>query len=321
MSALDLEGLDWAALRRMRSGFLDGSAGDGSYWTSDSDLDSYDRTFGERIGWKWDHVLDEVERLGWSPPPGVMLDWGCGSGVAGRRVASRFGLRVAFSDRSARAVAFARTRADDLGSGMIDGPPATLLVSHVIGELNDADLERLLQLAATATAVLWVESGDRATARRISEVRERLVSDMSVVAPCTHRNPCPVLTDEHAGDWCHHFARPPAGVFADSGWARFSNELGIDLHSTPLSFLVMDRRPVVDRPPGTMHLVGSPRVHKPHVAVTGCDDTGLHDRRLTKRRHPDLYRLARKGHLDSVAEWTAEGDEVVAWTPAGGPSG
>lgn len=320
MSTLDLEGLDWEALRRMRSGFLDGTAGDASYWTSDSDLDSYDRTFGERIGWKWDHVLDEVERLGWSPPPGVVLDWGCGSGVAGRRVAERFGLHVAFSDRSARAVAFARVRAGDLAGPTPDGPPATLVVSHVISELGDADLARLLELAATSAALLWVEPGDRSTARRMSEVRDSLISDMGVVAPCTHRNRCPMLTDDHADDWCHHFARPPVGVFADSGWARFSNELGIDLHSTPLSFLVMDRRPVASPPSGTMHMVGSPRVHKPFVAVTGCDDSGLHDRHLTKRRHPDLYRRAKKGHLDTVAVWEAEGDEVVAWEPADGLS-
>jgi hypothetical protein len=321
MSALDPEGLDWAALRRIRAAFLDGTAGEGSYWTSDSDLDSYDRTFGERIGWKWDHVLDEVERLGWSPPPGVIHDWGCGSGVAGRRVASRFGLPVAFSDRSARAVAFARSRAGDLAAPTPDGPPTTLVVSHVISELNEPDLDRLLDTAASATAVLWVEPGDRATARRVSEVRERLIPDMAVVAPCTHQNPCPMLTDEHADDWCHHFARPPVGVFADSGWARLSNELGIDLHSTPLSFLVLDRRPVTDLPSGTMHLVGSPRVHKPYVAVTGCDDSGLHDRRLTRRRHPDLYRQAKKGRLDAIAEWKAEGEEIVVWKGREGRSG
>lgn len=314
MSRLDADGLDWEALRRMRSAFLDGTAGATSYWTSDSDLDSYDRTFGERIGWKWDHVLEELDARGWVPPEGTLLDWGCGSGVAGRRVAEHFGRGVDFSDRSARAVAFARKRAGDLVS--TDPNPATLVVSHVIGELGSADLDRLVGLASSMMALLWVEPGDRASSRALSTVRERLLAEFAVVAPCTHRLACPMMTEEHGEDWCHHFARPPVGVFADSGWARFVNELAIDLHSTPLSFLVMDRRPVPSLPSGTMHLVGSPRVHKPYVAVTGCDEDGLHQRRLTKRRHPELYRLARKGRLDSVARWEAIDGEITGWHPS-----
>jgi hypothetical protein len=322
MTELNTDDLDWDALRRIRSGFLDGTAGTASYWTSDSDLDSYDRTFGERIGWKWDHVLDELEARGWSPPEGVVLDWGCGSGIAGRRVAERFGAPVEFSDRSARAVSFARGRAGGLSLASSEGAPATLVVSHVIGELGEADLDRLVAQAARATSLIWVEPGDRASSRALIGVRERLRGELSVIAPCTHQSACPMLAEGLESDWCHHFARPPFGVFADSGWARFSNELSIDLHSTPLSFLVMDRRPAAALPPGTMHLVGSPRVHKPHVLVYGCDDAGLHGRRLTKRRHPDLYRQAKKGNLDAIAEWEATGDEIVSWNglPAAEPA-
>ena len=78
--------LDWTTLDRLRDGFLNGSAADGPYWKSEDDLAHYDHTYAERIGWKWDHVLAELQRRGWAPPIGNTLDWGCGSGIATRRV-------------------------------------------------------------------------------------------------------------------------------------------------------------------------------------------------------------------------------------------
>src|SRR5271169_6041068 len=83
--------LDWTALARHRERFLGSSAGDGPYWASAEDLAGYNLTYGVRIGWKWDAVLDELRIRGWKPPGGGMLDWGCGSGIAGRRVIGRFG--------------------------------------------------------------------------------------------------------------------------------------------------------------------------------------------------------------------------------------
>src|SRR5437899_9141333 len=105
---MNWDAIDWAALERMRAAFLEGSAGAGDYWQTESDLASYDATFAQRIGWKWDYVLTELERRGWTPPCGELLDWGCGSGIAGRAFLDYFGvdsvsgLRV--SDRSAPAV-------------------------------------------------------------------------------------------------------------------------------------------------------------------------------------------------------------------------
>src|SRR5579859_1535396 len=89
---MNAEKLDWAALDRLREGFLGGAAAGGPYWRSRGDLAAYDATYGERIGWKWDAVLRELRLRGWAPPAGAaVLDWGCGSGVAGRRVVAFFG--------------------------------------------------------------------------------------------------------------------------------------------------------------------------------------------------------------------------------------
>ena len=107
--------LDWDALERLRKQFLEAKPCDGPYWTSRGELASYDVTFGERIGWKWDAVLDELLMRGWAPSGGTVLDWGCGSGIAGRRVLGRFGPEAFSSlvvwDHSPFATAFARDAA------------------------------------------------------------------------------------------------------------------------------------------------------------------------------------------------------------------
>ena len=85
------ETLDWPALDRLREGFLSGTAGAADYWRSASDVASYDLTYAQRIGWKWDAVLAALALRGWKPPAGPLVDWGCGSGIAHRCVLEAFG--------------------------------------------------------------------------------------------------------------------------------------------------------------------------------------------------------------------------------------
>src|SRR6202011_496947 len=97
----------------LRQRFLDGTAGATDYWSSENDLALYDATFGERIGWKWDAVLSELAARGWQPRSRAVLDWACGSGVAGRRVAALWPEieSLALHDRSPLAVRFATAKA------------------------------------------------------------------------------------------------------------------------------------------------------------------------------------------------------------------
>ena len=81
--------LDWEALARLRRRFIGQEPFDGPYWESESEIASYDFTYGERIGWKWDHVVRELRLRGWHPPAGPVLDWGCGTAVAARRCLAR----------------------------------------------------------------------------------------------------------------------------------------------------------------------------------------------------------------------------------------
>src|ERR1051326_2062734 len=149
---MDLETIDWPSFERLRTAFLDGTAGVQDYWLGERDLASYDQTFAQRIGWKWDYVLNELKRRGWSPATGEVLDWGCGTGIAGRAFVEHFGVARATTlvlwDRSLRAMEFAARRARErfpklkvqsetpTGRGV-----TTLLLSHVLTELSSQQID------------------------------------------------------------------------------------------------------------------------------------------------------------------------------------
>ncbi len=112
---MNWDAVDWTALGRLRREFLSGSMSGRDYWHRESDLASYDATFAQRIGWKWDYVLAELTRRGWVPPMSELLDWGCGSGIAGRAFLDHFGTKSVTGlrvwDRSPLALKFAAKRA------------------------------------------------------------------------------------------------------------------------------------------------------------------------------------------------------------------
>jgi hypothetical protein len=346
---MDWSKIDWSTLERMRGAFLEGSSGREDYWRSESDLEAYDQTFAQRIGWKWDFVLADLVRLGWRPPEGGVLDWACGSGIAGRSFLSRFaqarGGSLLLYDRSRLAMAFASRRARERIPGLsvaceaasgehtsggnpsddsaiaehtrrenateTSAPAQTILVSHVLSELSDQSLDSLLGQVRRATAVLWVEPGSHSTSRALIAVRERLRGEFQIVAPCTHQAACGLLMPENQRHWCHHFGSTPTEVFMDGDWARFARMAGIDLRSLPLSYLVLDKRPGPPLPPGTVRVIGRPRMRKDCAMLLGCEASGVRDRRLPKRAFPQEYRLCKRGDQDTLQAWTLEGDNIV----------
>lgn len=323
---IDIERFDWPALDRLRAIFLARDvAATGPYWQNRATLAAYDATYAERIGWKWDALLDELRLRGWTPPPGTTLvDFGCGSGVAGRRVLAAFGANhfagLALADHSPEAVSFAaeRARADfpalKVQTTPVPPEPFTLVVSHVINELTDAARAELLDLATRAVCVLWLEPGTHADSRALATVRDTLrAAGHRIVAPCTHRESCPLFLETNARDWCHFFAAPPPGVQNDSGWVRFAQRAGVDLRSQAYSCLVLDRATEPAVPAGSARLLGRPEVFKPYARFLACESDDLHWLELSKRtdaalvkrldRNPPLplYRLEHDGKRVSSA--------------------
>ena len=278
---MNLATLDWEALDRLRATFLSEARPAGPYWHTVTDLECYDRTYGERIGWKWDAVLRELRRRGWSPPaPATILDWGCGSGVAGRKVAGFFGwtdqARLVLHDHSSLAVDYAEHRARSDFPGLAveradhrwlrgTTPIGLLVVSHVLNELDQLARAELTELLARADRVLWVEPGTHAVSRALAGWREHWRgAGGRIIAPCTHAAPCGLLTPGNERHWCHFFADPPPEIFADSNWVRFGQRAGIDLRSLPYSFLGLEKPDARPAPAlsgeDASRILGDPRV-------------------------------------------------------------
>jgi len=313
-------------LRELRRGFLSERSsapigGRRPYFERERDLELYDAFFARRIAWKWAAVLAELTRRSFVPPPGPVLDWGCGTGIAARTWLGSFGAgvpRLGLWDHARTARRFAADRVQEEYPGLVvetrapDGehPPAVLLVSHVLSELGEEHRAALIDLARKCAVVVWVESGDRRTARALSLVRERLLGPLQVIAPCPHGGACGVLAPGAESEWCHHFAKPPPIAFQSRDWAQFSRRLGIDLRSLPYSFLALARDAA---PPdgGESRILGRPRLLKGHAKVHVCDASGVHERTLLKRDDRELFKsLADPAGKCLVGRFVVEGNRL-----------
>lgn len=327
--------VDWSILRKLRGRFLQFDPRDAEYnipkndpaepdrsdyWSSINDLLSYDFTFAERIGWKWDTVIAELKTRGWTPPAGNVLDWGCGTGVAGRRVADAWpdATRALLQwDRSPNARDFALKRARqsfprlNVQTANADAACDLLMISHVINELSPEALDRLLAVAENAQAILWVEPGTFDASRRLIAVREKLLAHFRVIAPCTHALACPMLATGKELHWCHHFAKIPGYVHMDGGWGRFSATMGVELATLPYSYLVLDRRPApAPTGPETSRVIGWPRYYKGYAKALCCQSDGLRELTLAKRAAPELLKDMKKDP-GSLYQWDRDGDNIL----------
>ncbi|HTO03128.1 MAG TPA: small ribosomal subunit Rsm22 family protein [Opitutus sp.] len=348
------EELDWKALDRLRDGFLTGGAAQGAYWKNKSDLASYDFTFGERIGWKWDHVLRELRLRRWQPASRHVFDWGCGSGIASRRVIEFFGptnfdtLTVwdhspAACDFAAEAAsqAFTQLHVTSATPGFLrsDEPIGLLVISHVLNELSPLDLATLRTLVGRAAEVIWVEPGTHEVSRALSGLRDAFLSTFRVVAPCTHQNRCPALAPGKERDWCHFFAPPPSEIFANPDWVKFGQRAGIDLRSLPYCFVALDRsspeaarvleeQPPINEPviaeegeagtplsPTLSRVIGRPEHFKPYARLLNCDASGLHELELLKRTDPALYKQLDRTKAPLVYRWRHDGAKILSGEP------
>ena len=339
------EELDWKALDRLRDGFLTGGAAQGVYWKNESDLAGYDFTFGERIGWKWDHVLRELRLRRWQSTSRHVVDWGCGSGIASRRVIEFFGpqnfdsLTVwdhspAACDFAAKMAgeAFAQLHVTSATPGFLrsDEPIGLLVISHVLNELSPSDLVSLRTLVNRAAEVIWVEPGTHEVSRSLGGLRDEFLSNFRVVAPCTHQNRCPALAPGKERDWCHFFAPPPSEIFANPDWVKFGQRAGIDLRSLPYCFVALDRRVSeaqvsdsiaqpqeegVSPPPTLSRVIGRPGHFKPYARLLNCDATGLNELELLKRTDPALYKQLDRTKAPLVYRWRHDGAKILSGEP------
>ena len=326
--------LDWTALDRLRERFLHGTASTEPYWQSPEDLASYDLTYGERIGWKWDHVLRELKLRGFRPRSRTVLDWGCGSGVAARRTIEFFGAinfdSLTVWDHSplacdyaagAAQTAFPALRVGQATPSLLlsDTPVGLLVISHVLNELPPEALAALQALLLRAEEVIWVEPGTHAVSRQLGGFRDELRARFRIVAPCTHELGCPMFAAGNERHWCHFFAPPPSEIFADSNWVKFGQRAGIDLRSLPYAFIALQKEPAAALPEGWSRVIGRVEHFKPYARWLNCDASGLHDLELPKRADTALFKQLDRTREPLGYRWQRDGHQVSAGDQLGPP--
>jgi hypothetical protein len=185
-----------------------------------------------------------------------------------------------------------------------------LVISHVLNELTAAALDEIRALIARSAAVIWTEPGTHETSRALGQLRDERLPEFRVVAPCTHRNACPILAPGNERHWCHHFGFPPPAIFADPNWVKFGQRAGIDLRSLPYSFVALDRNWDPGQT-GLSRVIGRPEQFKPYARFLNCDAQGLSELTLMKRDDPALYRELGRTKLPLVYRWTRHGAAVT----------
>ncbi len=319
-----MEKLDLQSLEQLRSLFLDESQSSRAkdYWESFEILELYDRTFAQRIGWKWQAVLQEFALKGAVVPKDLsILDWGCGSGIASRSFLAanpHVNAEVFVYDRSHKATQFAArairrefagtsvefwssqkhsswvtppTESNHTENDQAKARTKVLLLSHVLNELNAKQLGEIKALIAHADLTFWVEPGTHSVSRSLIELREEFRKEHTILAPCPHQEACPMLFAENAKHWCHNFAEPPGEVFQSAFWQQFSRSLKIDLRSLSTSFLILATKQEFKTPSGD-RILGRVKRLKPHLEMITCTRAGHIDDKvkISKRTHPQAYK-------------------------------
>lgn len=303
---------DWAALRALRAIFLQEERPEGPYWTGPELLEDYDRTFAERIGWKWDALLRMLKFQGWVPPGSHVTDWGCGTGIAGRKFAQAYAgnvLSIDFRDQDPQARRFASQRfAAEVPAVRLREQRHTdvLLISHVLNELDSGGQGALLEALGACSAVVWIEPGTYADSRALIQWRERLLqADWHIVAPCTHSAPCGMLAEGNEKHWCHFFAPVPREVFHTAFWSHFRQETGVDLSTLPYAGLVAQKEPL-EHPVDSYRHLGKPRVHKGGAKLLSCGHQGVENIELPRNLDKELYKQLRRDANPSLIHGTHE---------------
>ena len=162
-------------------------------------------------------------------------------------------------------------------------PPTSdlALLSYIIGEIKPTDRQDLFEhLWLTAQLIIVIEPGTPAGYRRIMDVRDWALSrDANIVAPCPHREPCPMLNFK----WCHFPARVERTrihKLLKGGTLGYEDE--------KFSYLIFGKVPSQKI---SARIVGSPQKASGFVRLPLCIDGKLKE--VVVSRKQNEYRSAR----------------------------
>ncbi|MEW9550196.1 small ribosomal subunit Rsm22 family protein [Nonomuraea sp. NPDC050783] len=167
----------------------------------------------------------------------------------------------------------------------LDRPRADLAtMSYALGELPEQDRPDVVRwLARDAALVIIIEPGTPAGYATVAAAREVLTGEgLTVVAPCPHDGPCPIVPGR---DWCHFSVRLPRTSLhrqIKAGTLSFEDE--------KFSYVAATARPW---PRAAARVLRHPQKRKGVVSLRLCTETdGIRDVIVSKRQG-ELYRQAR----------------------------
>jgi len=287
-----------------------------------------------------------------TPPPIMqVLDLGCGSGASTLAAAMMLpnpplalhaadhapgalaALRQVFEDcrRALWPMASLTTHACDVRADAIPGLFDLILVSFVLNEIfPDGDVQhaeiwlrqQLMRLAPGGCLVV-LEPAGTATCERLQRLRNRLADDpaLTIVAPCPHRLPCPML-GANCG-FCHDVRtwRVPDSV------NLINRRMFRSVHDLKYGLLVVQRAaPAGNNPASFFRMVGPMNRDKGRLVTYGCCGDGtlrkieLMTRNLSRtqidalaaQERGDRLRMVNPKLLGDNRTWRAEALEPVA---------
>jgi ribosomal protein RSM22 (predicted rRNA methylase) len=201
------------------------------------------------------------------------------------------------------AMAHARWRANDLNATWEAEPHDLVLAAYVLGEMPDAQRERLVgALWERACGMLViVEPGTPAGFARVRQARDQLLAaGAAAIAPCPHDGSCPMAE----GNWCH-FAQRVAR-------SRLHRQVkGGELSYEDEKFAFVG----VARMRGTAiegRVIRHPQVRPGHITIELCTPRGLTSTVVTRKERA-RFRQARALRWGSAVP-AREGPDVEEQT-------
>lgn len=172
-----------------------------------------------------------------------------------------------------------------LNTAALSHPADIVLLSYVLNEIPESDLDKTLEKLwdATKQALIIVEPGTPAGYALILKIREKLLqSGARIAAPCPHDLDCPL---KDTSLWCHMSTR----IERTALHRKIKADATLGYEDEKFSYIIATRLPAA-RP--AARLIGHPHGQK-LVSLELCEETGKATTRVLSKRDED-YKAAKK---------------------------
>ncbi len=228
--------------------------------------------------------------------PRTLLDVGAGPGTATWAAASRWpgiedaalvegsGPMRGWGEKMRAPIKHIEWRAGEV-TEIENAPRDLVLLSYVLGELDTAARDRLVERLWTATGdvLLIVEPGTPTGWQRVLAARDRLIdAGAHLLAPCPHAATCPLV----APDWCHFVQRVPR-----SRMHRLVKSADVPWEDEKFIYIAASRRAGAAF---EARIVGPKQASSGKATLKLCQRDGAAANILVTRRDGDAFKAARR---------------------------